>query len=185
MAYLDNPLPSLFKERLFVYVSRFCEVRNCIARHVGFLVGLGRPSDDAACAVQTIDEVLDLIRRPLLRGEGLQPAHAQCEACESTLLRSCQTRLSRWNRRSLPSATHVFLQSPDAARCLRALQCSLGEPLVQHLTVFLAFIRTAHIWTKTHEDLIIEEDVSDCFFEDARYARQMRADRPRADEQRD
>jgi hypothetical protein len=25
--YLDNPLPSLFKERLFVYLSRFCEVR--------------------------------------------------------------------------------------------------------------------------------------------------------------
>ena len=26
-AYLDNPLPSLFKERLFVYLSRFCEIR--------------------------------------------------------------------------------------------------------------------------------------------------------------
>ena len=25
--YLDNPIPSLFKERLFVYLSRFCEVR--------------------------------------------------------------------------------------------------------------------------------------------------------------
>ena len=46
-AYLDNPLPSLFKERLFVYLSRFCEVRYCIARHVGFLIGLGRPSGDA------------------------------------------------------------------------------------------------------------------------------------------
>lgn len=40
-AYLDNPLPSLFKERLFVFLSRFCEVRYCIARHVGFLAGLG------------------------------------------------------------------------------------------------------------------------------------------------
>ena len=34
-AYLDNPLPSLFKERLFVHLSRFCEVRYCIVRHVG------------------------------------------------------------------------------------------------------------------------------------------------------
>ena len=33
-AYLNNPLPSLFKERLFVYLSRFCEVRYYIARHV-------------------------------------------------------------------------------------------------------------------------------------------------------
>ena len=37
--YLDNPIPSLFKERLFVYLSRFCEVRYCIARHCAFLVG--------------------------------------------------------------------------------------------------------------------------------------------------
>src|SRR6202790_3857109 len=48
-AYLDNPLPSLFKERLFVYLSRFCEVRYCIARHVGFLVGLGYPAGDSSC----------------------------------------------------------------------------------------------------------------------------------------
>ena len=36
-AYLDNPLPSVFKERLFVHLSRFCAVRYCIARHAGFL----------------------------------------------------------------------------------------------------------------------------------------------------
>jgi hypothetical protein len=31
-AYLDTPIPTLFKERLFVYLSRFCEVRYCITR---------------------------------------------------------------------------------------------------------------------------------------------------------
>jgi hypothetical protein len=40
-AYLDNPIPLLFKERLLVYLSRFCKIRYCIARHLGFLVGLG------------------------------------------------------------------------------------------------------------------------------------------------
>lgn len=40
-AYLDNPIPSLFKERLFVFLSRFCQVRYCIVRHCGFLVGYG------------------------------------------------------------------------------------------------------------------------------------------------
>ena len=35
-AYLDNPLPSVFKDRLFVRLSRFGAVRYCIARHVGF-----------------------------------------------------------------------------------------------------------------------------------------------------
>jgi BrxA len=27
-AYLDSPIPSLFKERLFVFLSRFCQVRS-------------------------------------------------------------------------------------------------------------------------------------------------------------
>ena len=159
-AYLDNPLPSLFKERLFVYISRFCDVRYCIARHVGFLVGLGRPSGDAECAVQSIDEVLALVRRPLPRGEGLQPTLAQCEACEAALVK-LPAPDSTMEQALFACATHVFLQSPDAARCLRALQLALGEPQVQYLTVFLAFVRTAHYWTKTHEDLHMEEDISE------------------------
>ena len=53
-ANLDNPLPSLFKERLFVYLSRFCEVRYCIARHVGFLAGLGYPAGDSSCLPQSV-----------------------------------------------------------------------------------------------------------------------------------
>ena len=56
--YLDNPLPPLFKERLFVYLSRFCDVRYCIARHVGFLAGLGRPSGDRQCPPETIDQIV-------------------------------------------------------------------------------------------------------------------------------
>ena len=43
-AYLDNPIPTLFKERLFVFLSRFCPVRYCIVRHCGFLVGYGARS---------------------------------------------------------------------------------------------------------------------------------------------
>src|SRR5215469_3199316 len=38
-AYLDCPLPALFKERLFVHLSQFCEVRYCIVRHACFLAG--------------------------------------------------------------------------------------------------------------------------------------------------
>src|SRR5271156_1759241 len=45
-AYLDAPVPTLLKERLFVYLSRFCEVRYCITRQCGFLLGLGRGAGD-------------------------------------------------------------------------------------------------------------------------------------------
>src|ERR1700721_528185 len=57
-AYLDNPMPSLFKERLFVYLSRFCAVRYCIARHIGFLLGLGHPAGDKSARTHSIVEVI-------------------------------------------------------------------------------------------------------------------------------
>ena len=63
-AYLDCPLPPLFKERLFVHLSRFCEVRYCIIRHACFLAGLGRPAGDPDAPAQTVEQITGLLRRP-------------------------------------------------------------------------------------------------------------------------
>jgi hypothetical protein len=68
-AYLDTPIPTLFKERLFVYLSRFCEVRYCITRHCGFLLGLGRSAGDPDAPVMTIDQVVRLLERPVPSNE--------------------------------------------------------------------------------------------------------------------
>lgn len=112
-AYLDNPLPSLFKERLFVYLSRFCEIRYCIARHVGFLVGLGFPAGDSLSLPQTVESILPLLRRPLPQGDELLPFFAACDEFDSPL--SCfpspdsleSRRLSRVRRTSFSKlSTH-------------------------------------------------------------------------------
>src|SRR4029077_7748087 len=79
-AYIDNPLPSLFKERLFVHLSRFCEVRYCIVRHVGFLIGKGNPAGDASVLPQTVAEVLALLRRPLPDADGLARCFERLES---------------------------------------------------------------------------------------------------------
>ncbi len=79
-AYLDCPLPSLFKERLFVHLSRFCEVRYCIVRHVGFLIGEGHPAGDASAPPQTIDQVLTVLRRPLSDADGLSHCFQRLES---------------------------------------------------------------------------------------------------------
>ena len=63
-AYLDNPIPSLFKERLFVYLSRFCEVRYCIVRHCAFLVGRGHSSGDPSVVVQSVEQAIKLLKTP-------------------------------------------------------------------------------------------------------------------------
>ncbi len=111
--YLDNPLPSLFKERLFVYLSRFCEVRYCITRHLGFLVGLGRPSGDSAVPPESLDQVLQLIRRPLPRGEAMEPLLAQLAALPAPLP-AIPTSDSPSEEAIFAAATHVFLQTPQA-----------------------------------------------------------------------
>src|SRR5208283_1914092 len=85
-AYLDNPLPSLFKERLFVHLSRFCPVRYCIARHVGFLIGLGRVAGDPAAPRQSVADVVQLLRRPFPKGQELQPYVSVCAACPAPLV---------------------------------------------------------------------------------------------------
>ncbi len=46
-AYLDNPLPALFKGKLFMWLSRFCEVRYCVARYCTFLLGQGVSAEQA------------------------------------------------------------------------------------------------------------------------------------------
>src|SRR4030095_11883587 len=64
--YLDNPMPSVFKERLFVWLSRFCPMRYCIVRHVVFLRGHNHchAAGDSAAIPESIEEVVRLLRRP-------------------------------------------------------------------------------------------------------------------------
>jgi hypothetical protein len=77
---LDNPIPTLFKERLFVYLSRFCEVRYCITRHCGFLLGLGHSAGDPSAQAMTISQVIRLLQRPIPSEKRTRAALARLEA---------------------------------------------------------------------------------------------------------
>lgn len=158
--YLDNPLPSLFKERLFVHLSRFCQVRYCIVRHVGFLMGEGNPAGDASACPQTVDQVVELLRRPGI------PA--------SEVLDVCLSRLEAYNEpRFVPepgteaetdvfnAVSVLFLEPGNAGRARKALRSALGPGVLELLTAYLAFIRTAHYWTETHPELAFESDMEE------------------------
>ncbi|MDZ8263173.1 ATP-binding protein [Nostoc sp. ChiQUE01b] len=157
-AYLDNPLPSLFKERLFVYLSRFCDVRYCITRHLGFLIGLGFPAGDRNAPVQSIEQVIDLLERPLPHLEQIAPFIAQLQQCESPLTELPKAD-SPLEAAIFACATHAFLQTLDAPKCLAALKRVLDAATFQYLLVFLTFIQTAHYWTKIQTDLHLEADL--------------------------
>src|SRR5580658_10082049 len=157
-AYLDNPLPSVFKERLFVQLSRFCAVRYCIARHTGFLIGLGRPAGDRDATAASIVDVVKLLRRPLPRGPELKSRLLFFSQCPAPLVEipAADTQLEDG---IFSLASHVFLQTADARECLDALERLLGTVRLQYLLLFLAFVRAAHYWTEVHPEIQLEDDI--------------------------
>ena len=158
-AYLDNPLPSVFKERLFVHLSRFCAVRYCISRHVGFLIGLGRPSADASAPTHSVADVVRLLRRPFPRGEELQSRLSLCAASPAPLT-EMPTPDTEMEDALFVLAGHVFLKTSDYLTCLDELTRLLGPVRLQYLLLFLAFVRAAHYWTETHPEIECEEEIN-------------------------
>jgi len=158
VAYLDNPLPSLFKERLFVHLSRFCAVRYCIARHVGFLVGLGRPAGDPTARTQSVTDVVKLLRRPFPRGQELQSRLSLCAACPAPIVAMPMADTQMEDAIFVLTA-HVFLKTSDYLQCLDTLGRLFGPARLQYLLLFLAFVRAAHYWTEIHPELVFEEDI--------------------------
>lgn len=157
-AYLDSPLPSLFKERLFVHLSRFCPVRYCIVRHVGFLIGKGRPAGDAAAKPERIHDIIALLRRPV----------PDAGALEATLrrMRTLSQPVAIPAPRSAAEAdlfdmlTVVFLEPLRADDAREAIRRAAGDAAFEILIAYLAFVRTAHYWTENHPDLAYEPDMA-------------------------
>lgn len=156
-AYVDSPLPSLFKERLFIHLSRFCRVRYCIVRHVGYLIGEGHASGDADAAPQSLGEALALLRRPIPGNVALDEALLRIEA--------------RAGRSELPAAgseaeadlfdalSVIFLRPLAAGREVRAVRGLVGVTASEQFLALLAYVRAAHYWTETHPDIAFEPDM--------------------------
>jgi two-component sensor histidine kinase len=157
--YLDNPIPSLVKERLFVYLSRFCEVRYCIARHCAFLLGRGHSSGDPSVAVQTIEQAIKLLKTPAPWDRDHNMIVGGLESLPT--LMEWPAPDSEGEDWLIAGATFLFVEPRRADRARRALRKALGGNRFEHLMGLLAFIRTAHYWTVLHPELSFEDDVRD------------------------
>ena len=155
--YLDNPLPSLFKERLFVHLSRFCVARYCIVRHVGFLVGHGRPAGDASVQPEAVDAVIALLRRPVPDAEELDTILDRLCACSTA--KPMPAPRTEFESDLLDALTVLFLAPFASSRAREAVRTAVGESNLEFLLAFMAFIRAAHYWTETHSDLTYEADM--------------------------
>jgi hypothetical protein len=156
-AYFDSPLPSLFKERLFVHLSRFCEVRYCIVRHVGFLIGHGHPAGDPECPPQTIDQVVALLRRPVPDETALANAtHRLLETKPTTEMPAAETQREA---DLFDALSLIFLEPQQSMPARHAVGRAFGDASLEMLIAFLAFVRMAHFWTETHPELEYEPDM--------------------------
>jgi hypothetical protein len=155
-AYLDSPMPALFKERLFVFLSRFCQVRYCIVRHCGFLVGYGHASGDVLAARQTIEQALKLLKMPSPWQRPLEPIYERLSALNSTIdWPDPESDAEDW---IFAMSALMFVEPTKSERALEVLRQALGAKRLEYLLAFLAFIRTAHYWTMVHPELEIEHD---------------------------
>jgi len=158
-AYLDSPLPSVFKERLFVHLSRFCEIRYCIVRHVGFLIGQGHAAGDAEAGPETVEQVIEMLRRPLPEGPALASIFESLEQV------SLDGRLPEPRTQAeadlFDALTIMFLSPSAAAQARSAVRVAVGDGTFELLVAYLAFVRTAHYWTEMHPELTYEPDMTE------------------------
>jgi C4-dicarboxylate-specific signal transduction histidine kinase len=154
---LGNPIPSLFKERLCVYLSRFCEGRYCITRHSGFLIGLGQPSGFPSAQVESVAQVIRLLKTPTPWQRDMDTVLLQLEDISTpvdwpepeTDLEDCL----------FAAATVVFVEPLRCDRERAALRKAVGGQRFEHLMGLLTFMRAAHYWTMIHPDLNFDDDV--------------------------
>jgi signal transduction histidine kinase len=158
--YLDNPIPPVFKERLFVWLSRFCPMRYCIVRHVGFLLGgrHGRAAGDASAQPQTLDEVIALLRRPSPWKRDMTLVYASLETAPH-LNGQWPAAGNRLEDEIFACAAVMFVEPARSDGARRALIRTLGERDFEFFSGCLAFIRTAHYWTMLHPEIESEEDM--------------------------
>jgi signal transduction histidine kinase len=157
--YLDNPMPAIFKERLFVWLSRFCPMRYCIVRHVGFLLGgrHGRPAGDVTAGVQTLDEVIQLLRRPSPWNRDMTLVYGSLEGAPT--IDEWPATGSRLEDEIFACAAVMFVEPARSDSARRALVRTLGPREYELFSGCLAFIRTAHYWTMLHPEIESEEDM--------------------------
>jgi hypothetical protein len=173
-AYLDAPIPTLFKERLFVHLSRFCDVRYCITRHCGFLLGLGRAAGDPEAQAMTIAQVIRLLQRAVPNEECVSAALGRFEAVvEPIEWPSAETS----NDDDLFTlAAILFLQPARANAAKRALRIALGGEKFELLAGLLTFIRSAHYWTLMHPEIVLEDDLIELLHQHEELARLLSED---------
>ena len=147
-AYVNNPLPALFKEKLFAYLSRYCAVPYCIICHSCALRPLG----------MTAAEVLELLTEPGPTTGVEISKHRDVLAAQSSPLEQWPAPGSALDESLMACSIFSFLNPAQAEDCRVQLRHLLGEEKCAYLMVFLGYVKTCHLWVEAHPELAYEAD---------------------------
>ena len=146
-AYLNNPLPALFKEKLATYLSRFCRVPYCLICHSCTLHSLGLRAR----------EVLELLEAPPPVEIEIDQ-HLRRLAAQPGLLTLWLEPNSTLEESLLYCSIFIALEPDQADHCRKELCRLLGSVNYQHLVTLIAYIKTCHVWMETHPEVAYETD---------------------------
>jgi PAS domain S-box-containing protein len=146
-AYVENPLPVLFREKLFAYLSRYCVVPYCIVCHACALRPLGLSSSEVLHLLEALPAPHGAIDEALARMEAQGEAPPGWPEPGSDL----EEDLFR-------CAVFLFLHQSQAEKCRQRVRRLLGPELFGHFVVFLAYVKTCHVWVESHPELVYEGD---------------------------
>lgn len=146
-AYVSNPLPLLFKEKLSAYLSRFCAVPYCMICHSCSLVPLGMKARD----------VLKLLESPLPTDLEIDK-HLRLLAAKPDVLEILTEANSPLEESLLYCSIFIAMERDRAQACRNQLRRILGLANYQHLVSFIAYVKTCHVWMEAHPEVSYEMD---------------------------
>lgn len=140
-AYVDNPLPALFKEMLSAYLSRYCSISYCLVCHSCTLRPLGMSGPDVLRLLQT-PVLTDVEARALIvlldEGAGAPSLPAPGSSQEAAVIR-------------LSSAIYLGESVAPAARA--CLSHALGPVNYNRVIALISYVKTCQAWVESHPEI--------------------------------
>lgn len=146
IAYLHNPLPALFKEKLSAYLSRFCAIPYCMICHSCSLHSMG---------MKGIEVLQLLVTPPPLEAEIEQ--HLAILAAHSEAVQNWMVNPAL-EESILYCAIYIAWHSDRTQEYRAILRRLLGDNHYYHLISYIAYVKTCHTWIENNPDIAYQDD---------------------------